>query len=109
MSQTRRWVAGLVECLALVVDHLGQGLTLLAETIDPDASPEPDATTDTLDDQGRVVFERGDYTDHVPADETARHDCSDDCPCGPTFLCVNSPTGGDAWRRLHRPMPQEDA
>lgn len=95
----RHWAAGLIEAVSVVVDHLADGLQLLADTIDPEARTELDT-----DDEGRIVIESGDYIDHVPASEKGEHRPSDDCRCGVLFECINSPTGGDAWRRYHRPL-----
>lgn len=94
----RRWVAGLVECVALVVDHLGQGLALLAETIDPDAvvrdGDTPPTSTTVVD---------GEHTHHLPGDGTG-HRLSEDCPCVPRITGFAATGSGDRWTYTHNDL-----
>ena len=110
----RQWTAGLIELIAHLGHHLAAGLEAVAEAIDPDGNEECTYTTTigeatTTDEQGRFVWENGDYSDYVPAVEADAHEPSDDCRCGVSFHRVDSPTGGDAWHRYHRTMTTEDA
>jgi hypothetical protein len=89
----RHWLAGLTECLALVVDHLGQGLSALAEHLDP----RPAWCDHTLADGSRHLYPLADAIPHEP---------TDGCACGPTVKLDHDE--GDTWVYRHHPLTQPD-
>lgn len=105
----RRWLAGLIEIAASILEHvgyvfahLGDGVQAIADHLDPRPPAPGDESTDT-DEAPRPTWARvvdGDHIHYVPLDDSIVHDQSDDCPCGPAMRCQQ--TGrGDVWHIGH--------
>lgn len=103
----RRWVAGLVEIVASILEHLGyvfahigDGAQAIADHLDP-RPPSPGADTDPrppVPTWARVVD--GDHIHYLPLGDSIDHDRSDDCPCGPATR-LQMTGRGDIWHIAH--------
>ena len=114
----RRWLAGLIEITASILEHvgyvfahIGDGAQAIADHLDP-RPPTPDADTDDGDPRppaptwARVID--GDHIHYVPLGDAIDHDRSDDCACGPSMRCEQ--TGrGDVWHIRHHRLTPEGA
>ena len=111
----RRWLAGLVEItasliqqLGFILDHVGDGAQAIADHLDPVPTPScdtPETASGPKPRWARVVD--GDHIHTVPLDGSIAHDQSDDCPCGPAMRCQQ--TGrGDVWLIKHHRLDITD-
>ena len=96
----RRWVAGLIEITASILEHLGYAFAHIgdgAQAIADHLDPRPTTPDDETDD---------DHIHYVPLGDSIDHDRSDDCLCGPATR-LQMTGRGDIWHIRHHRLTHD--